>query len=109
MRNFFIAATVDQNFIQNAIFGALFFCLAFAVYRQYRWALGLIAGILLLVAVLMPVGVFNPYRVGDYMVAGQQMPSVAKTLLWFIPLETLLIAAVFVIDPRKKKIEDEKS
>ena len=109
IRNFFIAATIDQNIIQNIISGALSFGLAYAIYRQYRWALRLIAAILLFVAVLMPVGIFNPFRVGDYMIAGKQTPSEVQTLLWLLPLEILLLAIVFIIDPRKKRTDHEKS
>ena len=109
IHNFFVAATIGQSIIQNIISGSLLFGLAYAIYRQYRWALRLIAAILLLVAVLMPVGIFNPFRVGDYMVAGQQTPSVAQTLLWLIPLEILLLTIVFIIDPIKKRTDHEKS
>ena len=101
IHSFFIASTHNQSIIQNIISGALLLGMAFAIYRQYRWALRLTAVILLLVVVFLPVGIFNPFSVGDLMVAGQQPPSVDQTLLWLIPLETLLLAIVFIIDPRK--------
>ena len=108
-RSFFFAATRAQGLLRNLIFGALLLGLAFAIFRQYRWALRLAAAICLLVAVLLPIGLFNPFTAGDYMAAGKEPPSVVQTLLWLIPLEALLLAVVFIIDPRKKRTNHEQS
>jgi hypothetical protein len=109
VRSFFFATIHNQNIIQNFIVGALLLGLAFAIYRQYRWALRLAAGISLLAAVLLPIGLFNPFTAGDYMAAGKAPPSVVQTLLWLIPLEALLLVIVFIIDPRKERTEHERS
>lgn len=100
--SFFFAATHDQGIISHLIFGALLLGLAFAIFRQYRWALRLTAAICLLVAVILPIGVFNPFTAGDYIAVGKAPPSVVQTLLWLIPFEALLLAIVFIIDPREK-------
>ncbi len=107
--SFFFAATHAQGILGNLIFGALLLGLAFAIFRQYRWALRLAAAICLLVVVVLPIGLFNPFTAGDYMAAGKEPPSVVQTLLWLIPLEALLLAVVFIVDPRKKRTDHEQS
>ena len=106
--SFFFAITDSQDLLQNLISGAVFLGLAFAIFQQYRWALRLAAAICLFAAVLLPIGVFNPFTAGDYMVAGEEPPSVVMILLWMIPLEALLLAIVFIIDPRKKRTDHDK-
>jgi hypothetical protein len=108
-RSFFLAATHSQGILRNLIFGTLLLGLAFAIFRQYRWALRLAAAICLLVVIFLPIGLFNPFTAGDYMAAGKEPPSVVQTLLWLIPLEALLLAIVFILDPRKKRTDHEKS
>jgi hypothetical protein len=107
--SFFLAAIHIQSILSNIIFGALLLGLAFGIFRQYRWALRLAAAMCLFVIVLLPIGLFNPFTAGDYMVAGMEPPSVIQTLLWLIPLEALLLAIVFIIDPKKKRTDDEPS
>ena len=108
-RSFFFAATHAQGIIRNLVFGGFFLGLAFAIFRQYRWALRLAATICILVAIVLPIGLFNPFTAGDYIAAGSEAPSVIQTLLWLIPLEASLLAIVFIIDPRKKKADHETS
>lgn len=108
-RSFFVAATHNQGMLRNLVFGALLLGLALAIFRQYSWALRLAAAIFLLVAVFLPIGLFSPFTVGEYMAAGKGPPSVILTLLWLIPLEVLLLAIVFIIDPRKKRTDQEQS
>jgi hypothetical protein len=102
-RIFFVAATRDHGIVINLVLGALLLGLAFAIFRQYRWALRFAAAIGLLVAIFLPIGLFNPFTAGDYMAAGKEPHSLVQTLLWLIPLEVLLLSIVFIIDPRKKK------
>jgi dolichyl-phosphate-mannose--protein O-mannosyl transferase len=83
---FFFGATHAQGILRNLIFGTLLLGLAFAIFRQYRWALRLAAVICLFVVVFLPIGLFNPFTAGDYMAAGNEPPSVVQTLLWLIPL-----------------------
>lgn len=108
-RSFFLAAAHAQDILRNLIFGTLLLGLAFAIFRQYRWALRLAAVICLLVVIFLPIGLFNPFTAGDYMAAGKEPPSVVQTLFWLIPLEALLLAIVFIIDPRKKRTDHEQS
>jgi hypothetical protein len=102
VHSFFIAATRDQGIVINLVFGALVLGLAFPIFRQYHWALRFTAAICLLVAIFLPIGLFNPFTAGDYMVSGKEPTSVVQTLLWLIPLEALLLSIVLIIDPRKK-------
>lgn len=104
-RSLFFAATRDHGTLLNLVFGSLLLGLSYAIFRQYQWALRFAAAICLLAAILLPIGLFNPFTAGDYMAAGQEPPSVAQTILWLIPLEALLLAIVFIIDPRKKRTD----
>jgi len=108
-RSFFLAATHTQSILSNMIFGTLSLGLAFAIFRQYRWALRGAAFIFLMLAIILPVGLFNPFTAGDYFAAGKLPPSVSHTLIWLIPVEILLFAVVFIIDPKKKRTDDEQS
>jgi hypothetical protein len=81
---------------------------AYAVFRGFRWALRLAAGVLLLVAVILPVGLINPFMATEQMAAGFQSSSLAITLLWLIPLEAILLAAIWFIDPPKIRKEPER-
>jgi hypothetical protein len=103
VRSFFFAVITNQGVIQNLIVGVLLLGLSFAIYRQYRWALRLTAGICLITAVFLPIGLFNPFTAGDYMVTGKSPPTILQTLLWLIPLEILFMAIAFIIDPKKER------
>jgi uncharacterized membrane protein len=108
--NFFFAATHAQSLLfRNLISGVLLLGFAFAIFRQYRWALRLAAAICLFVAFILPISLFNPFIAGDYMAAGKEVPSVMGTLLWLIPLEALLLIIVFIIDPKKTGKDQEQS
>ena len=107
--SFSFAATHKKGIISHLIVGVLLLGFAFAIFQRYRWALRLAAAICLLVAIFLPAGLFNPFTAGDYMAAGKEPPSVVQTLLWLIPLEALLLAVVFLIDPRKKRTYHEQS
>lgn len=106
--SFFIFVTQDQKAIGNLVFGVLLLVLAFFIFKEYRGALRLMAGIFILIAVVLPIGILNPFTAGDYMAAGREPPSVLSTLLWLIPIEVLLLVIVFIIDPVKKQISTKK-
>ena len=107
--NFFVAATGSRDTLFNIIVGVLLLGFAFAIFRQNRWALGLVAAVCLLAAVFIPIGVLNPFTAGDYFATGTEPPPVKQTLLWLIPIEVLLLAIVYIIDPRRKQIDPENS
>lgn len=59
--------------------------------------------VLLLVAVVLPLGYMNPFNASDMIAEQGAAPSVADILLWMVPLETLLIFVVWAVDPLKRK------
>ena len=61
----------------------------------------LVAFVILLFAIILPVGILNPYTAGDYLAMGETPPTVIGTLVWLIPVEALLLFAVYLIDPKK--------
>ena len=109
VRSFYEASLQKAGFLASLVFGTLALGLAYAIIKQYRWALRLISAILLVAAVILPVGVLNPYVAGDYLAAGKEAPLVTETLLWLVPLEILLLVIVFLIDPGIKKPDNDLS
>ena len=67
-----------------------------------RMVLGTIQFIILIIALILPLGAFSPFSAGDQILAGGE-PSVAKTLLWLIPLEAILLATVYLLNPISNK------
>ena len=102
-RYLIFAATRDNGIFTNFLIGVLLLGLAFAIYLKYTWALRTVAAVCLLVVIILPIGLFNPFTAGDYITSGKEPPSIPQTLLWLVPLEALLVSIVFIIDPRKKK------
>jgi hypothetical protein len=74
------------------------------------WAAGLIWGRIfvyrataaasLLVAIALPGLMFNVFAVGDYLAASRNPPDVESTALWLVPLELLMLGAVYFLDLR---------
>jgi hypothetical protein len=86
------------------IVSLLLFILAYGLFNDHRWALRSSAVMVWIIAIILPVGIFSPFRAGDYMAAGIQPPDVTHTLLWLIPIEIILLAVGFVLDPKKDKL-----
>ena len=63
----------------------------------------LLAGGVLLFVIILPAGVFSPFTAGDYSAMGESPPTISETLTWLLPLEILLLYAVYLIDPKKKE------
>jgi hypothetical protein len=109
VRGFYEASLQKAGSLGSLVIGTLALGLAYAIIKQYRWALRLTAAILLVAAVILPVGVLNPFTAGDYLAAGKEAPLVTETLLWLIPFEILLLVIVFLIDPGRKKPDNDLS
>jgi hypothetical protein len=73
------------------------------LFKQHHWAFWTTIIVFLLYALILPVGLFNPFAAGDYLLAGQEPPTIGETLLWLIPLEALLLLEICILDPRKIK------
>ncbi len=100
-----VAAVYGRNIFTTGILVSLVLGLAYGIIRQHRWALRTAAGVAVLTAMILPVGLFNPFTAGDYIAAGLEPPSVGQTLLWFIPLEVLLLGIAYMLDPKKSTID----
>ena len=68
-----------------------------------RLLLGTIKFIILIIAMVLPVGAFSPFNAGEQILAGGEIPSVGETLLWLIPLEAILLATVYLLSPGNSK------
>jgi hypothetical protein len=59
--------------------------------------------ICVLLALALPIGLFSPFSVGDYLAEGHQPPSVTANLLWMVPLILLLLLTAYIVDPRDSR------
>jgi hypothetical protein len=102
VRIIWVAAIEDRNIFIPAIFALLMLGLAFGLLQQFRWALRTTAAVFLLIVIVLPIGLFDPFTSGDYMAAGNKPSSVTTRLFWLIPLEAFLLTIVYILDPRGK-------
>ena len=72
----------------------VFVILAFLLIKQIRLARRFTAAICLLIAILLPIGVFNPFAAMD----GIQLPSINTVLLWLIPTEFFALTSAYFLD-----------
>lgn len=81
--------------------------LLFAAGIAARWqvALRVAAALLLLGALLLPLGVWNPFAAVD----GIEMSSVSATLVWFIPVELCLLLSAWVLDLDPRRLTRHES
>ncbi len=93
----------DRGLLFPMIVALCIIWLSFGLFRQHRWALWVTMAFLLFLALLLPIGIFNPFTAGDYLAAGKEPPAIGETLLWLIPLEILFLATVYILDPREGK------
>jgi len=98
-----MAISSEGSIVPASIVAASLLILAYGLFRQYRWALRISAYAFLVIAIILPGGIFNPFTAGDYMAAGKPPPDVKHTLLWLVPVEALLLAAAFILSPGKKE------
>ena len=71
--------------------------LAFQLFRCIRSVMRGFSSCLILIAVVLPVGIFNPFLAGDMMAAGQPPPTGSEILMWLVPTEIfLLVTAHFL-------------
>ncbi len=76
---------------------ALALCaLAYGLARNDQEMLRLTGGMCVLAAIALPVTVFNPLAVGDYLAEGSQPPDFPGALAWMVPLELFLLAFAHV-------------
>lgn len=75
--------------------------LLFAAGLAVRWnvALRVAAALLLIGALLLPLGVWYPFAAVD----GVELTAVSATLVWFIPVELFMLLSAWVLDldPRR--------
>jgi hypothetical protein len=100
LRLIWVATTQGGDKVLTSAFVLLLLVLAFGLVRRFRWAMRLTALMLLLSALVLPIGVFSPFTAGDYLTAGKAPPSIAITLMWLIPVEVVLLVTAYVIDQK---------
>jgi hypothetical protein len=72
--------------------------LAAGLFKGISAFLKVTARILLLVAITLPVIVFNPLAVGDYLASSTIPPEFPEALFWVIPLDLFLLASAYLLD-----------
>lgn len=94
------------SWIAASIVTFILLVLVYGLFRQLPWALRSTAYVFILFAIILPIGILNPFTAGDYLAAGKNPPDVKLTLLWLIPLEVLFVASAYILD--SKKLINEK-
>ena len=96
----FVCATTHFT-LSGLVLSTLAIIIAVGLLRGSPISHRIAAAICLLSALFLPIAIFNPFAVGDYLAQSKDPPHVASTLLWLIPLELALLGTVFVLDRRK--------
>jgi hypothetical protein len=107
-RIIWLKIVAGHGMISTIIFSTLFFVISFGLFRKHRWALRGVAFIFLMIAIILPAGLFNPFTAGDYFAAGMEPPAISQTLIWLIPVEIFLLTVIYVIDPKNSKNYKDK-
>lgn len=72
--------------------------LAIGLLCMNRYARRVAAAFSLLGAIIIPIGVFNPFAAMDY---PGEPPTVMSTLAWTIPVVAVLLLLAWLLDPPK--------
>ena len=83
--------------------------IAIGVLRDRWLARRCAAAVCVLMAFILPLGIFNPFAAGDYMAQGHEPPTVSTTLTWLLPIELTLLLATWIIDPPRKARQSDKA
>lgn len=80
---------------------------AYFLFREQRRARRAFAFALVLLALIIPLGVINPFAASDLMAQGATPPGLDQILVWLLPLEIgLLLVAYFIDDTGSKRTTD---
>lgn len=81
--------------------------LLFAAGIAARWnvALRVAAALLLVGALLLPLGVWNPFAAID----GIELSPLSATLVWFIPVELCMLLSAWVLDLDPRRLARHES
>lgn len=81
-----------------AVVGAL---LTFGVglIARWYWARKVAATLCLLVAIILPIGIVNPFAAMDV----AQPPTLSEVLIWLVPAVLGLLGLAWLIDPPKRR------
>jgi hypothetical protein len=100
LNGLYLAARINGGRVGRLIFLALVLAFAGGLIYRASWARRLAAAILLLAAIVLPIGIFNPFMASDLMAQGQQPPAVtAYGLLVLGLIEVGLLLMVWLLDP----------
>jgi hypothetical protein len=102
LRITWVALTHGGSLILVLVFASILSILSYGLLKELTWAFRSTAFLYLIIAILLPVWIFNPLRAGDYLMAGKQLPEIEDTLLWLIPVELFLLVVVYILDLRRK-------
>jgi hypothetical protein len=83
--------------------------IAIGVLLDRRLALRCAAAGCVLMAFILPIGIFNPFAAGDYLAQGREPPGVSTTLIWLVPIELALLLVTWIIDPPRKARQADKA
>ncbi len=80
--------------------------LAIGLLRMNRYARRVAAAFALVVAIFIPIGVFNPFAAMDY---PGEPPDLMSTLAWTIPVVAGLLLLAWLLDPPRNSTMSPRS
>ncbi|MCI5138614.1 MAG: hypothetical protein D3922_09430 [Candidatus Electrothrix sp. AR1] len=99
----FLLAATRLIYSENYILAGIFLLLGLGLFMNKAWANRGTAWIFVLAAIVIPVGVINPFNAGDLMARQAEVPTVPQLLAWIIPLDLALLCLAWLLDPPRKK------
>jgi hypothetical protein len=69
-----------------------------ALLKVAPMAMRFTGAICLLAALFLPLGIFNPFAAMDSAVSGSNPSSIMQSLIWFVPIEVILLASAYILD-----------
>ena len=81
---------------------------AFGLATNRRIPRRVVAAVCLMVALIAPFGVINPFAAMDLEAMGQTAPELNAILAWMIPFEIFLLASAYILDYGSKKSEETR-
>lgn len=109
VRAFYLMFFKDGIAFGRLIFLTLASIFSVGLLLQAPFARRLLSAMLLLVAIILPSGLLNPFMASDMIASGQRPPEVHNALLTIIPIELVLLALIWLVDPIIKKLPNQSN
>lgn len=89
----------DGHFhLDSFIIACILFLFGTGLLKCWSSAKHILAALLLFFAIVIPLGIINPFHAGDQIALSGKAPAIAEILIWLIPLEICLLVFAWIVD-----------